>query len=155
MPEGTFLEVLASAGFDHTPASPAFLSWLAEGKAPREVVDLLAAGLPARQKRRRRLGDRYDVFTGDEILKESREEPRYLRAGLLVIGSCLNGDPVALDLRKRVGAVGYVSHDTVWGDEGARARRYFAVVAPSLAEFARLAVDRRLPVDYFAARRGS
>src|SRR6516165_1913047 len=109
MPEGTFLEVLASAGFDHTPASPEFLSWLAEGKTPREVIDLLAAGLPARQKRRRRLGDRYDLYTEGEILKESREEPRYLRAGLLVIGSCINGDPVALDLRKRIGAVGCIS----------------------------------------------
>ena len=47
MPEGTFLEVLASAGFEHTPASPEFLSWLAEVKAPQEVVNLLAAGLPA------------------------------------------------------------------------------------------------------------
>jgi hypothetical protein len=155
MPEGTFLEVLASAGFDHTPASPELLSWLVEGKTPREVIDLLAAGLPARQKRRRRLGDRYDLFSEDEILKESLEEPRYLRAGLLVIGSCINGDPVALDLRKRIGAVGYISHDMVWGDEGARIRRYFAIVTPSLAEFARLAVDRRLPVDYFSARRGS
>jgi hypothetical protein len=154
MPEATFLEVLTSAGFEHTPASAEFRSWLAEVKAPREIVDLLAVGLPARQKRRRRLGDRHDLFTEGEIMAENRGEPRCLRAGLLVIGSCINGDPVALDLRKRIGAVGYVSHENVWGDEGARVRKFFVAVAPSLAEFARLAADRELPVDYYAARRG-
>src|SRR3954463_13502786 len=95
MPDSTFLEVLASAGFGATPPSPEFLSWLADIKAPREIIDLLAAGLPAPQKRRRRLGDRWDLFTEAEILKEASGQPRYLRAGLLAFGSCINGDPVA------------------------------------------------------------
>jgi hypothetical protein len=72
---------------------------------------------------------------------------------LLAVGYCPNGDPVAIDLRKRVGSVGYLSHDLVWEDEEARLRRYFVVVAASLPEFVRLAFDKALPIDYWEAKR--
>src|SRR6185312_6496709 len=127
----TFHDILAQAGFVTTPASPEFLTWLAANKVPREIIELLASGVPKRQERRRRLCDSWDLLAEREIQKEAEDFPRYLKAGLLSIASCKNGDPVALNLRRKIGAVGYISHEEVWGDEDVRMRDYFVVVAPS------------------------
>lgn len=120
MADEEFQEILTAAGFGCTPASPEFLAWLEAIKAPREIISLLAPGLPARQKRRRRVRDHWDLYTEDEIRKEAAEFPRYLKAGLISLGSCVNGDPFALDIRKAIGTVGYISHDEVWEDDEAQ-----------------------------------
>lgn len=38
-----------------------------------------------------------------------------LEHGFLFIGSCLNGDPVALDVADNIGSIWYVCHETMYG----------------------------------------
>ena len=150
MAEGTYQKILATVGVTSSPPGSDFLTWLIERKAPQGIVDLLAPGVPLRRKGR--VQDRWEFFSAMDIQKEVEEFPRYLKSGLLALGTCLNGDPIALDLRKQVGAVGYISHEEVWGDDEARIRKHFVLVASSLAEFARGVCDRSLPIDYYEAK---
>jgi hypothetical protein len=152
MADETLGELLEAAKRSTTKASPEFLSWLAENNAPREILDLFAECVPDRQKRRGRVHEVCDLYTEDEIRKEAAEFPRYLEVGLLSIGSGILGDPVAIDLRKQVGAVGYISHDDVWGDDEANIRQFFVVIAPSLAELVHRSRDGVLPKDYHQAK---
>ncbi|SIN68589.1 hypothetical protein SAMN05444166_0105 [Singulisphaera sp. GP187] len=50
------------------------------------------------------------------------------------------------------GSQSRVVHDKVWEDDEARIRHHYVVVASSLAEFARLACEDRLPIDYYEAK---
>jgi hypothetical protein len=153
MADESFQEVLTAAGFVITPASPDFLAWLEARKVSPPIIDLLAEGLPEpRKKRRFRWLDRWDFWAEQEIQEDTEEYPRHLKAGLLPIGSCVNGDPIALNLRKPIGSVGFISHDKVWRNDDVRIRDYFVVVTRSLGEFARQARDGLLPIDYYQAK---
>ena len=153
MADDPFREHLAETGCVMTPVSPEFLEWLKAHKAPQAILDIFAGGVPKRVKRRaKRFEDDPDFYTEREIRKEADEFPRYLKAGLLAIGSGALGDHVALDLRKQVGAIGYISHEDVWGDEEAKIRQFFAVLAPNLADYTRQVREGLLPKDYHQAK---
>src|SRR4051812_11407937 len=91
---------LVMAGIKTSRASPEFLSWLGTNGVPSEVVDLLQDCVPGGGKRC--ISRRYSLYSEREIRRECEDQPRYLRAGLLALGYCPNGDPIAVDLRKRV-----------------------------------------------------
>jgi hypothetical protein len=150
MGDDTYQKILATIGVKYAPPSGEFLAWLAGCKAPQEVLDQFAAGTPLR--RRSRVRDRWEFFTEKDIQKEAAEFPRYLKSGVLAIGTCVNGDPIALDLRKTVGAIGYISHDSVWEDDEIPIRKCFVVVALSLAEFACAVRDGSMAIDYYDAK---
>ena len=143
--------ILTDVGIELQPGSPAFLSWLGTIGVPPELADLFRECVPRGQKRNF-VRWQY-LYSEEEIQSECEKQPRYMKAGLLAIGYCNNGDPIAVDVRKQVGSVGYISHDAVWEDEEARVRRFFIFIAPSLIEFARLARDGQLPIDYWEAKR--
>ncbi len=65
------------------------------------------------------------------------------------IGTCLNGDPIAVDFRDVPGAAGYVSHETMWDEEDVRT--VFIPLARSLGGLARQLDSGTAPVDYFDA----
>ncbi|WP_435008220.1 hypothetical protein P12x_005498 [Tundrisphaera lichenicola] len=153
MAEESVSDLLQAAGRSTTEASPEFLAWLGEKKVPGEIIALFAGCVADRQERRPRVHEICDLYTEEEIQKEAAESPRYLKAGLLAIGSGVLGDPVAIDLRKQVGSVGYISHDDVWGDDEAKIRKFFVVIAPSLAELVRRSRDGVLPKDYHQAKK--
>jgi hypothetical protein len=150
MAEVTFQEVLALGKVGCSPPSPEFLAWLGSKKAPDVVIELFASGVP--RARKSRLWKRWEFYSESQIREEADRSPRYLSAGLLAVGTCQNGDPIALDIRKNIGAIGFISHDIVWEDEEAPIRRNFVSVAPSLAEFARRARDGAVPIDYWEAK---
>ncbi|MBT9394242.1 hypothetical protein KLP40_13810 [Hymenobacter sp. NST-14] len=58
---------------------------------------------------------------------------RALQAGLLLVGSGLNGDPIALDIRDS--QVGYLFHDYFWEEEAENPRKFFIKLNCSLGQF--------------------
>ena len=92
-----------------------------------------------------------DFYSQDGWLDVNAEVgvPIAIRDGLLVVGSCPNGDPVAVDLLEQLGAAGYIGHETMW-QEGS-VREVFAVLAPGLGALAAGLDDARLPLDYYEA----
>ena len=93
-----------------------------------------------------------EFYAEDGLLGANAEGyvPIAIRDGLLIVGSCPNGDPVAVDVRERVGAAGYIGHETMW--QSANVREAFIVVAPSLGRLAQGLDAHRLPLDYYEAR---
>jgi hypothetical protein len=75
--------------------------------------------------------------------------PIAIRDGLLIVGSCPNGDPVAVDVREVLGAAGYIGHETMWQE--ANVRKAFIVLAPALGELAQGLRDKSMPLDYYEA----
>ena len=71
------------------------------------------------------------------------------KAGFLVIGTCPNGDPIAVDIGEEPGTVWYLSHEQMHG----RDLRSVAVkVANSIPSFIHgLTEDESFPFDYWEA----
>ncbi|RSK44733.1 hypothetical protein [Hymenobacter perfusus] len=75
---------------------------------------------------------------------------RALRADLLLVGSGLNGDPIALDIRDS--QVGYLFHDYFWEEEAEDPRKFFIKLNCTLGQFfwnTQFVED--YPVDAYAA----
>ena len=69
----------------------------------------------------------------------------------VLIGSCPNGDAIALDTVREPGAVYFINHETVQSDIADDART--AKVADSLPEYLRASVDDpACPFDYYEAK---
>ncbi len=92
-----------------------------------------------------------DFYGQSEVLKVQADDylPIALRDGLLVVGSCPNGDPVAVDVRDRLGAAGYIGHEETW--QVANVREVFRVLSPSLGRLAEGLDQDRMPLDYYEA----
>jgi hypothetical protein len=88
-------------------------------------------------------------FYGEsEVLEVNADDylPLALRDGLLAVGSCPNGDQVAVDLRHHLGATGYIGHEEMW--QVANVREEFTVLRASLGRFAEALDQGRMPLDY-------
>ena len=75
--------------------------------------------------------------------------PIAIRDGLLIVGTCPNGDPVALDVREQLGAAGYIGHETMW--QAGSVREVFAVLAHGLGALAAGLHEDEMPLDYYEA----
>ena len=75
--------------------------------------------------------------------------PIALRDGLLIVGTCPNGDPVAVDVRDKLGEAGYIGHEKMW--KVSNVREAFAVIAPGLGALAYGLDQDQVPVDYYEA----
>jgi hypothetical protein len=88
------------------------------------------------------------IYGESQILETNAEDylPVALRDGLLVVGSCPNGDPIAVDVRKQLGTTGYIDHEEIW--QIANVRNKFAILSRSLGRFIQ-GLDRgQMPLDY-------
>lgn len=127
MKELEFVVWARSRGVDEELIS-ALLRMIAESKDPNEMIYSL------------------------EGIKQMNEDEEYpveaaaVRAGFFVIGSCINGDPVVMDLKQNPGSIHFASHEDL--DEG---KALLTQVADSLEEFAQLMAQDELPIDYFEA----
>lgn len=92
-----------------------------------------------------------DFYSEKGILGVNGEDgvPIALWDGLLIVGSCPNGDPVAVDVRGQVGGAGYIGHETMWQETNVRA--VFLPLAASLGELAERLAAGNAPCDYYDA----
>lgn len=70
-----------------------------------------------------------DIFDNNTY----EENRRCLESSLLIIGSGLNGDFIALDLKNL--KVGYVFHDDLWEDSSLNPREIFICLDCTVGEF--------------------
>ena len=73
------------------------------------------------------------------------------KAGLLIVGSGLNGDPIALNLK--TGNVGFLCHDELWEEESpVDVAAHFCELPQSVGTFYLAAASsKRHPVDFYQA----
>jgi hypothetical protein len=122
----------AGGRLEPTPLSPETLALLDEHGVPAALRDFL-------EQHSYNLAVTIGELVFDEVNAlpgEHRHEPqlRCLRAGLLVVGSGANGDPIAVDLAHDLD-VGYLAHEELWGDPTADARALFVATPFDLGTF--------------------
>lgn len=128
---------------------PETRAWLEHFGASSELIELLRKNPFASEVR-------FGHVTFDEVNRipehNDREENAPLRAaGLLIIGSGLNGDPIVVDVR--ADSVGYVSHDELWEGTPVDLAAIHCDLGMSVPAFYRLAAtEADFPVDYYQAR---
>ena len=92
-----------------------------------------------------------DFYSQDGWLGANAEDfvPVALRDGLLIVGGCPNGDPVAVDVREQLGAAGYIGHESMW--QAGNVREVFAVLAPGLGALAAKLDAGGMPLNHYEA----
>lgn len=95
--------------------------------------------------------DAIDFYSQDGWLGANAEDfvPIAVRDGLLIVGGCPNGDPVAVDVRDQIGEAGYIDHESMW--QATSVREVFKVLAPGLGALAAGLAAGTMPLDYYEA----
>jgi hypothetical protein len=124
------------------------LAWLEANSIHESVVAQLRPGVLKKGK----YAGSVLIHSGDDIRSVNNEGgvPVALQHGLLIVGSCPNGDPVVIDVRDEPGAAGYLCHETMWSTEDIRGE--YVRLAPSLARLVGGIIKETMPLDYFEAR---
>lgn len=126
-----FAANLSQGPFDVRPASKGFLRWAEAQGLPSSTVALL--GKAWIQEDDCPAGS-LELMSESQIMAFAKKEPRWIAAGFLVFGACLNGAMVAFDLREVPGSASYLSHGELWGDEAADPRKFSARVASDIRD---------------------
>ena len=122
--------------------------FLNDYKLPNEVADFL---ISFSFNKNIRFNHVYFYRVNDIFDNNTYEENRRcLESSLLIIGSGLKGDFIALDLKNL--KVGYVFHDDLWEDSSLNPREIFICLDCTVGEFYYYSmVKKDFPVDGFEA----
>jgi hypothetical protein len=123
------------------------VSWLRDNKVSKGLASKLA-----RPTLRNNVGiGAVSFYSEKDIMSVNSEEgvPIALKAGLLIVGSGPNGDPVAIDVRDQTGSVGFISAGKMWSAEDIR--KVFLRVS-SIGKFAEGLSKDTMASDYFEAK---
>ncbi len=143
-----FLDLNRTYGGKPGKPSSVFLDWLRSHGLSEQAVAVVSRYVLGKAGGVRAL----NFYSEKEILGANDKDfvPIAIRDGLLIVGGCPNGDPVAIDVREHLGAAGYICHETMW--HVASVREVFFPFAASLDELAAILTDDDPPYDYYHAR---
>lgn len=122
-----------------------FLQWALVFGVEAETVELLSAIVPADD-------DSVDMIYSYAGIRQMNEDEDYpieaaaVAAGMLIIGSGLNGDPIAMDLKKEPNTIHFVFYEEL--EEITVLTRK---IANNPDEYSKFKKEDRLPYDYFEA----
>jgi hypothetical protein len=142
----------AAMGLRAEPLSTRTLSFLKKHRVPPGIVQRLEACSFSSFIRVGRL----TLYSFSELPEQNaRSNHHALRNGFLVIGSGLNGDPIAVELSNA--EVAFLSHEVLWGFDP-DCTRFEECVSRSTLDidtfWERALVDDDFPVDFYAAGGG-
>lgn len=102
-----------AAGCPREPLHPSCVAFLRANGVPEDVLSMLNSCAFAGSLR---IGNLWlsRLPEADRENTETQNAP-CLKNGFLIVGSGLNGDPIALELR--TGKVAFISHDDLWEDD--------------------------------------
>jgi len=127
-------------------ASRKFVNWLRANDIPAPLIELYKQGTPTSYAQLGFGG----LSSEKELIQENKENPNFLLAEFLIVGSASNGDIIAVDFGKGNGAAGYFSHELGPKELSPRQiRRDFRAVAPSLGAMVLGLVKDSVPIDYY------
>jgi hypothetical protein len=141
------------------PASAEFIAWARAHDIPEPLIDVFERGWPNATAD---ISAWARLWSCDGIRHQADEYVQLRETGLLVLGSCLNGDWIAVDLRATpdAGTIGFLCRAELWnrakpiGDETPPPlvddiRAHFLPVACSLGGFVLAAVKDAVPLDSY------
>ena len=121
--------------------------WLQAQGLPKELAQEVSACLPKRQVMR----GCSDFECAEDVLELNGQEagfPREKLEGFLIVGTCFNGDLVAVDYREKVGHMYYLPHSSLW-DEEKDMRSCALEVAESPTDFESRRFTKGFPEDCY------
>lgn len=132
-----------------------FLSWGSKAGIPVTILQDLIVFAAKPEILRRTIDEMLPpppIFPVNEIRAMQEKDPMGINPGksrFLIIGSCPNGDPIAVDIGQDAGSVWYLSHEQMFDRE---IRSAAVKVAASIVEFCRrLAENDSFPLDFWDA----
>lgn len=142
-----FQQIMAACGGKAGKPSRKLIAFLREKGLTEEAVTYLAGYVLKTASG----AGAIDFYSQDGWLGCNGDDsiPVAIRDGLLIVGGCPNGDPVAVDVREHIGAAGYIAHETMWQE--ANVRSVFVVLTTGLGALAVGLDAGTMPRDYYEA----
>ena len=135
-----------------------FVSWGVSSGMPVAVLRDLAKFAATRKEMRRSIDEMLPpppIYPVSDIQEMHEDDPMGIepgRAGFLIVGTCPNGDPIAVDIRDEPGTVWYLSHEQMFGKDAEGLRSVAVKVASGIPAFwQRRAEDKSFPLNYWDA----
>lgn len=132
-----------------------FISWGSKAGIPQFILESLiefAATPEQMQKTVDEIRPPPPIYPIDEIRAMNEGDPMGIspeKAGFLIIGTCGNGDPIAVDIGEQPGSVWYLSHEQMHEND---LRSVAVKVATDIPSFDQaFAKDESFPLDYWEA----
>jgi hypothetical protein len=146
--DSRFLDFMSACGGKSGTPSSTFRDWLRSHGLSEQAITIVCSYVLSQSNEVGAI----DFYSEKGILGVNGEDgiPIAIRDGLLIVGGCLNGDSVAIDVRERLGVTGYIGHETMW--QVSNVREKFIPVAASLNELATVLTAGDPPLDYYQAR---
>jgi hypothetical protein len=133
-----------------------FTRWASTRGLPRQIIQQLIQ-LAASPEEMKEAFDAVEpappIYTLADIVEMTDEDPYGISPsanGLMIVGGCPNGDPIAVDVADEPGSVWYVSHEDM--SEGPVREAAIRVAKDPAALMEGIANDRKFPLDYYAAK---
>lgn len=132
-----------------------FTAWAAERGVPNDTTQeiLRCAASPEEM---RRAFDAMEpappVYSLADVVGMTDEDPYGISArasGFVLVGGCLNGDPIAVDVANEPGTVWYICHEVMHSKP---LREVSVRVAENLTEMLEGMAEGNFPFDYFEAK---
>jgi hypothetical protein len=143
-----FRKVLESYGAKVGAPPAEYVRWLTENKISEEMAN----GFTRYCLRKNTGVGAITFYSTKDIMSINAKGgiPLALNSGFVIVGTCPNGDPVAIDVADHPGTVGYLSHEEMWSVENLRT--VFRPVASSLGKLAEGLRENQIPLDYFEVK---
>jgi hypothetical protein len=130
-----------------------FRSWASKSDIPKAIVESIIRYAPSKEGFKSPVEVMApQIFPLDDILRDQSRDYNDIDAladGLLIIGRCPNGDPIAIDIRQEPGSIWYISHEEMFG---VPLRTVSIKVTNDIEEFVNQCENEQFPIDYFDAR---
>src|SRR5204863_8842026 len=98
-----------------------FTAWAAKRGIPETIVETLIESTPQKEDLDPEMPSPiYDLANIMGMNGEDGIPVPAIACGFLMIGSCPNGDPVAIDFKQEIGSIHYLSHEEMFGKEDIR-----------------------------------
>jgi hypothetical protein len=150
-----YITNIAKPAMNNSSSSSDFLLWGSKAGIATFVLQDLIEFAATPQQFRYAINEMLPpppIYPVDEIRAMHDKDPMGIspkKADFLVIGTCPNGDPIAVDISQEPGSVWYLSHEQIFD----KAPRSVAVkVAANIPSFHQaLSAEKSFPRDYWDA----
>lgn len=144
------IDAICSAGQgSYSEPTSQFLAWIDRRELSANAKQLFSWFMPTHEI----MVGTGSFYSAVDLMEMNDQWSRMAGYGLLILGSCLNGDFIVLDTRSDDLEVGYVTHEEIDLSDASDYREKYIAISPSIGGFLHDATFLRyLPDDYYFAK---
>lgn len=147
--KGVIDAICAAGQGRYSEPTSRFLTWLGRRGLSANARQLFSWFMPTHEI----MVGTGSFYPAEDLMEMNDQWSRMAGYGLLILGSCLNGDFIVLDTRSDDLEVGYVTHEEIDLSDASDYREKYIAISPSIGSFLHDATFLRyLPDDYYYAK---